>query len=122
MFCVALGISISALDCSCATVLVYVAVYMHIDLPRCLGNVALLCVCLHSHLVIFYAWIVFSLFASFFIKHSYVWISELGASCLRFASLDGEFLESVTFVCLCFLACWAKFTPTYLPFGIWFGS
>ena len=56
-----MGISISALDCSRATVLVYVAVYMHIDLPRCLCKVALLCVCLHSHLVIFYAWIVFPL-------------------------------------------------------------
>ena len=64
----------------------------------------------------------FSLIASFFIKHSYVWISELGASCLRFASLDGVFLEGVTFGCFYLLACWAKFTPNISSLWdlIWF--
>ena len=36
----------------------------------------------------------------FFIKHSHVWISELGVSCLRFAFLEVDFWNVSCSVCL----------------------
>ena len=91
---------------------------MQFGLPLFYG-VAILCVCFLAHLWLYYCTWLYLPFSRFvFVKHSHVWISELGTSCLSFAFLDGEFLEDVMFRCSCFLVSLAKFIlPQFFPLG-----
>ena len=87
--------------------IVHVQLYLRM-LPLCpfwfasrFDEVAIVCVCFLTH-----AWILvcavmcFPLLLRIFIKHSHVWISELGVSCLRFAFLEVDFWNVSCSVCL----------------------
>ena len=75
--------------------------YVHFGLPLGLMRSPLcVSVFLRTHGYWFAQWCFPPLLLRFFIKHSHVWISELGVFCLRFAFLEVDFWNVSCSVCL----------------------